>query len=135
MTETGDFMANRAQLHADTRHVLGKKVRRLRKTGVIPATLYGHNIKPQSIQIKSYDMRDALRQAGTTQLIDLTIDEQPARPVLIRQTGIDARRNALIHIEFFQANLREKLTTHVPLAFVGESPAAKEGGIELHMLD
>ena len=111
-------MSTRAQLHAETRELVGKKVRRLRKRGVLPATLStGHNIDPQTIQVRSYDMRDALRQAGSTQSIDLTIDEQPARPVLIRQTAIDARRNALIHIEFFQANLLEKITTHVPLAF------------------
>lgn len=128
-------MANRAQLHAETRGVVGKKVRQLRKQGMLPATMYGHNIEPQTIQIRSYDMRDVLRQAGTTQLIDLTIDDQPPRPVLIRQTAIDARRNALIHVEFFQANLREKITTHVPLSFVGESPAVKEGGIELHVID
>jgi len=128
-------MANRAQLRAENRELLGKKVERLRHAGIIPATVYGHQVQPQSIQINARELRDVIRQAGTTQLIDLLVDNQAARPVLIRQTAVDAKRNSIIYVEFFQANLREKLMTHVPVHFVGESPAAKEGGIELHLLD
>lgn len=128
-------MADRVQLKAEKREILGKKVRRLRRAGKLPATVYGHKVEPQSIQVNAMDMRDAMRKAGTTQLIDLHIDTQPARPVLVRKAAIDPKRNTVIHVEFFQANLREKLTTHLPLHFVGESPAVKEGGIFLHILD
>jgi large subunit ribosomal protein L25 len=128
-------MADRVQLKAENRELLGKKVGRLRRSGILPATVYGHGVRPQSIQVESRAMRDALRQAGRTQLIDLMVDGQPARPVLIRQTTVDAKRDFITHVEFFQANLRETLSTHVPLHFVGESPAVKEGGILLHVLD
>src|SRR5947209_4574338 len=128
-------MANRVQLKAQKRDVFGHRVGRLRRAGILPATVYGHNVQPQSIQVDAHEMRLAMRQAGLTQLLDLVIEGEPARPVLIRQTGFDAKRNALLHVEFFQANLREKLTTHVPLHFVGESAADKEGGILLHVMD
>lgn len=128
-------MADRVQLRAETRQMLGKKVRRLRHAGILPATVYGQKTKPQSIQIHSHELRGALKQAGRTVLIDLLIDNQAARPVLIRQTAVDPKRNQLIHIEFFQPNLREKMSSHVPLHFVGESPAVKEGGIFLPVLD
>jgi large subunit ribosomal protein L25 len=128
-------MADRVQLKAEKRALLGKKVRRLRRAGILPATVYGHRVAPQSIQVETLAMRDAMRQAGTTQLIDLVIDNQPARPVLVRQTQIDAKRNVVTHVEFFQANLREKIVTHLPVHLVGESPAVKEGGILLAALD
>jgi large subunit ribosomal protein L25 len=128
-------MADRVQLKAEKRQMLGKKVRRLRRAGILPATVYGHQVEPTSVQIDSHDFRDVLRHAGRTQLIDLVIDTQPARPVLIRQTAIDPRRNSVLHVEFFQANLLERLSTHVPLHLVGESPAAREGGIVLQVLD
>ena len=128
-------MADRVQLKAEKRELLGKKVGRLRRAGVLPATVYGHNVTPQSIQFHAHDLRPVMRAAGTTQLIDLVIDDQPARPVLIRNTAIDAKRNTIIHVEFFQANLREKIATHVPLHFVGESQAVRDGGILLHVLD
>lgn len=128
-------MTQSIELKAEKRELLGKKVSRLRRAGILPATVYGHRVEPQSIQVQGRAFRDAWRQAGATQLIDLVIDDQPARPVLIRQTSIDAKRNQIIHVEFFQANLHEKLTSHVPLHFVGESPAVKEGGIFLPVLD
>jgi large subunit ribosomal protein L25 len=128
-------MAKHAQLHAETRQLLGKKVRRLRAAGILPATVYGHNIKPASIQVVAHDMRVVLRTAGRTQLIDLVIDEEKARPVFVKQTSIDPKRNSLLHVEFYQANLLEKITVSVPIRFTGESQAVKDGGILLTMLD
>ena len=128
-------MAQHVQLTAETRELLGKKVRRLRREGKLPATVYGHDVTPVSIQVDARAMRAALRAAGRTQLIDLTIGNERARPFFVRQTAVDPKRNALLHVEFYQANLREKLTTALPLHFVGESPAVKEGGIFLPLLD
>lgn len=128
-------MPQRTELKADIRELLGKKVRRLRAQGVLPATVYGHNVKPLSIQIDAHDFRTLLRSQGRTQLIDLLVGSERARPVFIKQTAVDAKRNALLHVEFFQANLREKVTTHLPLHFAGDSPAVREGGILLTLLD
>jgi large subunit ribosomal protein L25 len=128
-------MAKHAELKAEHRDMLGKKVRRLRAAGKLPATVYGHDVTPESIQVDAHDMRDVLRKAGRTQLIDLIIDSQKARPVFVKQTSIDAKRNALLHVEFYQANLREKMSASVPLHFQGESQAVKDGGILLTVLD
>jgi large subunit ribosomal protein L25 len=132
---SGEPMATRAEIKAERREILGKKVRRLRRVGIMPATVYGHDVRPISIQVNAHEMAGVMRHAGTTQLLDLILNGEPARPVLIRQTTFDAKRNAVTHIEFFQANLREKLVTHVPLHVVGESPAVQEGGIFLQLLD
>jgi large subunit ribosomal protein L25 len=128
-------MADRVQLKAEKRELLGKKVGRLRRSGILPATVYGHQVQPQSIQVPAHDFRMVLRRVGTTQLIDLMVEKEQARPVLIRQTSINPKKNQIIHVEFFQANLLEKMTTHLPLNFVGESPAVKEGGIFLSLMD
>ncbi len=128
-------MAERTELKADIRELLGKKVRRLRAAGILPATVYGHNVNPLSIQINARDFRMLLRSQGRTQLINLLVGSERPRPVFIKQTAVDAKRNALLHVEFFQANLLEKVTTHLPLHFEGESPAVREGGILLTLLD
>lgn len=128
-------MPDRTTLHAQSRELTGKKVGRLRREGILPATIYGHNVRPQNIQVNARDFRDAFRRAGSTQLLDLVIDENPPRPVLIRQMGFDAKKHAVMHVEFFQANLRETITTHVPIHTVGESAAVREGGILLQVLD
>lgn len=128
-------MAQRTELKAEIRELLGKKVRRLRAQGILPATVYGHNVNPLSIQIDARDFRTLLRSQGRTQLINLLVGSERPRPVFIKQTAVDAKRNALLHVEFFQANLREKVTTHLPLHFVGDSQAVRDGGILLTLLD
>lgn len=128
-------MAQRIELRAEKRELLGKKVRRLRASGILPATVYGHKVTPLSIQLDAREFRTLLRTHGRTQLLDLVIGSERARPVFIKQTAVDAKRNALLHVEFFQANLREKVTTHLPLHVVGESPAVRDGGILLTLLD
>lgn len=128
-------MAQHTELKAEKRELLGKKVRRLRAAGILPATVYGHNVTPVSIQVDAREFRNLLRAQGRTQLVDLVIASERPRPVFIKQTALDAKHNALLHVEFFQANLREKVTSHLPLHFAGESPAVHEGGILLTVLD
>lgn len=128
-------MATHPQLKAERREMLGKKVGRLRHQGILPATVYGHNVTPQSIQIDAHDFAGVLRNAGRNQLIDLTIGSERPRPVFVRQTQVDAKRNLILHVEFFQANLREKMATHLPVHVTGDSPAVRDGGIALQLLD
>lgn len=128
-------MAKHVELAAEPRELIGKKVRRLRTQGVLPATVYGHDVTPQSIQINAHDFGKVLKAVGRTQLIDLMVGGERARPVFVKQMAIDAKRNAIQHVEFYQANLREKMQTSVPLHFAGESQAVKDGGILLTLLD
>jgi large subunit ribosomal protein L25 len=127
-------MANHPQLKAERRDMLGKKVRRLRKQGVLPATVYGYRGEPQSIQIDAHDFGLVLRDAGRTQLIDLVIDGAP-RAVFVKQTAVDAKRNLIQHVEFYQPNLRVPTHTRLPVHVTGESPAVRDGGILLTVLD
>lgn len=128
-------MADRSKLAAERRELFGRRCGSLRRAGILPATVYGPGVDPLSIQVSAHDASLVLRRAGKNQLIDLLIDGQPARPVFVRQTTNDARRNSVLHIEFFQANLKVKMIAHIPLRFVGDSPAAKDGGVLLHVVD
>lgn len=128
-------MADHVQLKAEPREMTGKKVRRLRHAGILPATVYGHNVQPQNIQVDAHDFGGVLRRSGRSQLIDLVIGSEQPRPVFIKQTAVDAKRNVIQHIEFYQPNMRVRMHSRVPLHFAGESPAVKEGGILLPVLD
>jgi large subunit ribosomal protein L25 len=128
-------MPTHPQLKAEPRELHGKKVGRLRRQGMLPATVYGPTTEPQAIQLNAHDFGLMLRRAGRTQLIDLVIGEQAPRPVLVRQAQVEPKRNLIQHVEFFQPNLRQPITTHLPVHLVGESPAVREGGILLQLLD
>lgn len=128
-------MADRIQLEARKRTVLGKKVKQLRRLGKLPATVYGHEVSPESIEVDARSFRTAYTTAGDNQLIDLVVEGQRPRPVLVHSTQLDPRRNVAIHVEFYQANLSEKLTAHIPIHLIGEAPALKEGLMMLSVLD
>ncbi len=128
-------MADRIKLEARHRTVLGKKVKQIRRMGNLPATVYGHEVVPESIEVDARMFRTAYTAAGDNQLIDLVVDGKRPRPVLVHSTQIDPRRNVAIHVEFYQANLKEKLTAHIPIHVVGEAPALREGLMVLSVLD
>jgi large subunit ribosomal protein L25 len=128
-------MADHEVLQAEPREMLGKKVRRLRAHGILPATVYGNNVKPISVQVSARDFQLALKHAGRTQLIDLTLPGEPPRPVFVKQLTVDAKRRAIQHVEFYQANLRVVTHATVPLHFIGESQAVRDGGILLTLVD
>jgi large subunit ribosomal protein L25 len=128
-------MADHPQLQAEPRELTGKKSGRLRRQGVLPATVYGFQMEPRNIQMSAHDFASVLRRAGRTQVLDLCIGTASPVPVLIRETQVDPKKNQIIHVEFYRPNMRANVQTRVPVHFVGESPAVQEGGIFLPVLD
>ncbi len=116
-------------LNAEPRTVTGRRpVRRLRKTGKIPAVLYGPGVEPRNLQLRALDVERVLHAGGTTQLVDLYIEgeEKPVK-VLIRELQRHPVRRSLLHVDLVQVSLLEKLEVEVPLVLVGESPAVAAG--------
>lgn len=114
-------------LNARPRTTLGKKVKALRRLGVTPANVYGHNVESLAIEADSHDLALLLRRAGRTALVQLTVDgERAARPVLIRSFSRRPTTDELLHVDFFQVSMREKLTVDVPITLVGEAPAVQQ---------
>ncbi len=116
-------------LNAEPRTVTGRRpVRRLRKTGMIPAVMYGPGVAPRNLQLRALDVERVLHAGGTTQLVDLHIagEEKPVK-VLIREIQRHPVRRSLLHVDLVQVSLLEKLEVEVPLVLVGESPAVAAG--------
>ena len=116
-------------LQATKRDVLGKKTRFLRRQGSTPTHLFGHGLESLSLQCDTTNLQRIIAQAGTTRLISLEIDEdkQP-RSVFIREIQRDACTRALLHVDFYQVRMKEKMKADVPIVLVGEAPALKEKG-------
>jgi large subunit ribosomal protein L25 len=114
-------------LNARPRTTLGKKVKVLRRQGVTPANIYGHNVESLAIEAETVELALLLRRAGRTQLIQVSIDgESSPRRVLVRQTARRATTDELLHVDFFEVSMREKLSVDVPLTIVGEAPAVEQ---------
>lgn len=118
------------ELKVKTRQAVGKELNKLRQEGFVPAVLYGHNTKNQNIQVSARELAKIYSQAGESTLIDLTIDDKAPTKVLIQDTQRDPVKDSFVHVDFYQVNMTEKITTEIELNFIGESKAVKElGGV------
>lgn len=115
-------------LRASRRDVLGKKVKSLRRKGLVPANLFGHDMSSIPLQLDRREAVNVLRGAGTHALVSLRVDDQPPRTVLVRDFSLDPRSGRLIHVDLYQVGMKEKLHAKVPLAFEGEAPAVSTAG-------
>jgi large subunit ribosomal protein L25 len=116
-----------SELKVSSRSVTGKKVKVLRRQGITPLHLYGHGVKSEALQCETVELRRLLAQTGRTALIGLHIDEEK-RPmnVLVREVQREPVSGELLHVDFFQVRMAEKIKMEVPLVLVGEAPALKQ---------
>jgi len=116
-------------LNAQIRTITGRKTKRLRKTGFIPAVLYGPETKPVNLQVNYKDFAKIYQEAGESSLIELAIGGESRRRVaLITEVQRDPISDEIVHVDFFAPKLTEKIEAKVPLIFEGEAPAVKEFG-------
>jgi len=117
------------KLTAKIRKEIGKSVNSLRESGRIPAIVYGHKVKNILLDLDEKEFIRVFKTAGESSLIELDVEgEKEKRPVLVHEMQKDSVTDKIIHIDFFQASLKEKVEVKVALAFEGVSLAVKELG-------
>ena len=114
------------ELKVASREILGKKVRFLRRQGIIPLHLFGHNVESMALQCDEPQLKQVLAQAGRTRLVSLGLDKwKKPRNVVVREIQRDVRTDRLLHVDLYQIKMTEKIRVEVPVAVVGEAPALK----------
>ncbi len=114
------------ELRATSRETLGKKVRFLRRHGIIPLHLFGHSVESIALQCDEAQLKRVLAQAGKTRLISLKLDKgKKPRNVVVREVQRDMRTDGLLHVDLYQIKMTEKIKVAVPVVTVGEAPALK----------
>jgi len=115
-------------LNAELRTTTRKAVKLLRAEGLVPAVMYGHFTEPVNLQVDERLMVQVLSEAGTNRLITLSVEGlKDDRRVLLRDLQRDAITHSLLHVDFYEVVMTEKITAEVPVVLVGESPVVVEG--------
>src|SRR5581483_1839579 len=110
-------------LRAQRRAVLGKKVRFLRRQGLVPASLYGPGLAPAALQLPGRELEHALRQMTPTTLAALEVQGEPARRVLVREVQRHPVDERTLHVDFYAMPMDVTIRADVPVQTVGEAPA------------
>ena len=123
-------------LAAARRELKRRKTRRLRREGLAPAVLYGYGVEPTSIQLDAKEFETMYRDAGRTSLVDLSIENGTPVRVFVQDVQRHPITQALRHVDFHAVNLRQEITTDVPVVLVGEPAAVHNNlGVLLHGLE
>lgn len=110
-------------LNAQIREITGKKVKRLRKAGLLPVSVFGKDIKSVALSVPVVEFMKVYSKAGETGLVELKYDKDSWH-TLISSVQIHPVSRQVLHVEFHAVKLTEKIKAHVPVELVGESPAA-----------
>ena len=103
--------------------------RRLRRTGQVPAVLYGHGIDPMPIAVNHKDLAAVLKgEAGANAIISLEIEGEGTFTTLAREVVKNPVKPFINHVDFLQISLDEMVSAEVALVFVGEPVGVRLNG-------
>lgn len=113
---------------AQKRTLFGKKSASLVAQGLVPAEIYGGGVENVHVQVLLREFMKVFAQAGHNEMVTVDV-EGKKYSALIHDTQGDRFGQGVVHVDFYQVRMDQKLKAEVPLRFVGESPAVKVGGV------
>ncbi|MEW5868294.1 MAG: 50S ribosomal protein L25 [Chloroflexota bacterium] len=111
-------------LKAEPRTVIGKQVKALRREGKLPAVIYGHGFAPMVIVLDYRTATRSLMSVSSSHLIAVEVEGQPHN-VLVRERQFHPVSGAMLHVDFQEVSMTERLRTSVSLVLEGDAPAVK----------
>ncbi|MFB4165053.1 50S ribosomal protein L25/general stress protein Ctc [Alteribacillus sp. JSM 102045] len=120
-----------AVLEAKTRNDLKRsETKQLRLDGYVPAVLYGKETESTPVSVQNIAFIKTLREVGRNGIIDLDVEgDNKKHKVIVHDLQVDPIKDYLVHIDFFEVDLKSEMEAEVAVNLVGEAPGEKEGGI------
>ncbi len=126
---------NHAHVAAEPRTTFGKKVRFLRRQGILPANIFGNGVESRAIQLNTREIDHLLTHTPRNALLSIDVAGAPVTAI-IKQVERRPTTSELYHIDFYQVSMTHTLRMAVPLVLTGESPAVKLANATLlHAMD
>ncbi len=122
-------------LEAEPRTDLGKGAsRRLRRTGMVPAVIYGAGKEPVSISLKHNELQHSLEnEAFYSHILTVKLGKDEEQAIL-KDLQRHPSKPVIMHMDLQRVSANEKLRLHAPLHFINEdtAPGVKAGGLVAH---
>ncbi len=116
-----------ATVKLDPRTVTGKKVRQLRREGVIPVHLYGAHIEPSNLQMDGRILNRLLPQIGANIPVSIELQGQEIENIcFVREVQRHPVTDEVLHVDFLRVDITRTVSAEVPLTITGISPAVTE---------
>ena len=122
-------------LKAQPRELTGRKVKQLRRQGIVPVVVYGRKQEPAILQVNERDFARMLHAGGTSQLVELVTDDGAKHNVLVREIQRHPVNHHIMHADFYTVSMTETQEVEVPVVSTGEPEALAAGLMVLQALD
>lgn len=127
---------NRANLNVEERKNIGSgRAERLRKSGYIPAVIYGRGVETTAVQVKSTDFKEFLSKHGRNSIFTTKFASEQDVTMLVKDVQFDAFSKNVIHADFQRVSLKEKLHVEVPVKVLGEDKLETTNSVIVHQLN
>ncbi|HIX43463.1 MAG TPA: 50S ribosomal protein L25/general stress protein Ctc [Candidatus Kurthia intestinigallinarum] len=100
----------------------------LRKTGYVPAIVYGFKTESTPIAVNEKELEKTIRTEGRNAILSLDVDGKKVNAVL-KEVQKEPLKGKLIHLDFLAVSMRQELEVEVPVVATGTSVGVKEGGV------
>jgi large subunit ribosomal protein L25 len=139
MVESSGGNMDSISVALEPREITGKKVKNLRKQGIVPAVIHDHGKDSVVVQVEYQAAHRAFVTAGKHHPVQLTAHGKKYT-ALIRTVTRDPKYNSITHIVFNAINANEKTEAQIPVhAKYDEgndaSPAERAGLIVLSNIE
>ncbi|MDI6734227.1 MAG: 50S ribosomal protein L25 [Patescibacteria group bacterium] len=124
-----------AELQVKDREILGKKVKSLRAKDLVPAELFGHNVKNKHLSVLLKDFTKVYKEAGEHTVLTLITEKGEKLRVIISEVAKHPITQKFLSIDFRQVRKDEKIHAKVPIEFTSAAPAIKRGVILVKVLN
>lgn len=129
-------MGEKVVLTVQERDLLGKKVKQLRKQGMVPAVVYGHGVAATAVMAPKGAAEKAWHEAGKHHVVELTLGDKK-RLAMFKSADFEPVKHRLRHLSLYVVKQNEKVETEVPIRIAGEgeTPAEKAGLVVLKTIE
>ncbi len=113
-------------LNTEKREIYGKKLRSLRKKGILPIHVYGPGMESIALQSETNNVIKVLQAAGRTNPVKI-IDSDMEHTTLVRNVDQHPATGELQHVDFMRVDENKAIEVEVPVVLIGEAPGTRGG--------
>lgn len=126
-------MAENIKMKATSRSIVGKANTRLDREQ-LAAVIYGTALDSKAISVDRHAFQQVLVHEGniSSKLIELTLDGGKPIHVIVKALQHDPRKGFIQHVDFWAVNMKQMISTTVPVHFEGDAPGVHAGGVLMH---
>ena len=119
------------ELKAEKRSTTGKgAARSLRRSGKVPAVLYGADAKSMCLSVKAAEIEMLLKNAKSRQqLINVDFGEGAPKPTMIKEMQRNPLKGDFLHLDFYEVAMDRKIRAYVPIIVKGKCVGVEMGGL------